>query len=101
MLIEPLLPWPERSPGPRSVLDRLCLRGILFMLCISRAGQLLRLELGFGSVQTCWRCLERWQQSGVFDQLHRILLAELTVAGKLDWSRGCVDGSHIRAKERG
>ncbi|MET9463188.1 IS5/IS1182 family transposase, partial [Streptomyces canus] len=26
-LIEPLLPpWPERSPGPRPVADRLCLQ---------------------------------------------------------------------------
>jgi len=32
-LIEPLLPpWPERSPGPRPVADRLCLQGILYVL---------------------------------------------------------------------
>ena len=32
-LVEPLLPlWPERSPGPRPVLDRLCLQGIPFIL---------------------------------------------------------------------
>ncbi|EGJ77920.1 hypothetical protein STTU_5131 [Streptomyces sp. Tu6071] len=32
-LIEPLPPpWPERSPGPRPVSDRLCLQGILFVL---------------------------------------------------------------------
>ncbi|MFG3199897.1 IS5 family transposase [Streptomyces sp. NPDC048208] len=37
----------------------------------------------------------------VFDQLHRILLAELNAAGQLDWSRACVDGSHIRAKKGG
>ncbi|MFD9444068.1 transposase [Streptomyces sp. NPDC060001] len=31
--IEPLLPpWPERSPGPRPVADRLCLQGILYVL---------------------------------------------------------------------
>ncbi|WP_209311425.1 transposase, partial [Streptomyces spiramenti] len=31
--IEPLLPrWPERSPGPRPLDDRLCLQGILFVL---------------------------------------------------------------------
>lgn len=29
-LIEPILPpWPDRSPGPRPVADRLCLQGIL------------------------------------------------------------------------
>ncbi len=81
-LIEPLLPpWPEKAPGPRPVLDRLYLRGILYVLHNDIAWQLLPLELGFGSGQTCWRRLERWQQAGVFDRLHRILLAELNAAG--------------------
>nr|WP_254705889.1 transposase [Streptomyces vilmorinianum] len=66
-LIEPLLPpWPERSPGPRPVPDRLCLQGILYVLFNDVAWQLLPLELGFGSGQTCWRRLARWQQGGVF-----------------------------------
>ncbi|GGQ66872.1 hypothetical protein GCM10010496_33030 [Streptomyces asoensis] len=56
------------------------------------------MELGFGSGQTCWRRLDGWQKAGVFEQLHRILLAELHAAGKLDWTRACVDGSHVRAK---
>ncbi|MCD9904397.1 IS5 family transposase [Streptomyces sp. MT29] len=99
-LIEPLLPpWPEQSPGPRPVSDRLCLQGILFVLYNDIALQLLPLEFGFGSGQTCWRRLDRWQKSGVFDRLHRVLLAELNAAGELDWSRACVDGSHIRAKK--
>ncbi|MFD7836175.1 transposase, partial [Streptomyces sp. NPDC059761] len=98
--IEPLLPpWPTRSPGPRPVADRLCLQGILYVLYNDSAWQLLPPELGFGSGQTCWRHLERWQQAGVFDQLHRILLAELNAADRLDWSRACVDGSPIHAKK--
>uniref|UniRef100_UPI003EBD1138 transposase n=1 Tax=Streptomyces sp. bgisy104 TaxID=3413785 RepID=UPI003EBD1138 len=63
------------------------------------AWQLLPLELGFGSGQTCWRRLDRWQQAGVFDRLHRILLAELNAVGELDWSRACVDGSYVHAKK--
>ncbi|WP_328743934.1 transposase [Streptomyces sp. NBC_00285] len=101
-LIQPLLPpWPQKSPGPgpRPVADRLCLQGILYVLYNDIASQLLPLELGFGSGQTCWRRLERWQQAGVFDRLHRSLLAELNAAGELDWSRARVDGSHIRAKQ--
>ncbi|WP_443044548.1 transposase [Streptomyces sp. NBC_00343] len=36
-LIEPLLPpWPERSPGPRPVADRLCLQGVLYVLYNAR-----------------------------------------------------------------
>ncbi|MFD9327849.1 IS5 family transposase [Streptomyces sp. NPDC060065] len=99
-LIEPLLPpWPERSPGPKPVADRLCLQGILYVLHQDVAW--LPLELGFGSGQTCWRRLDRWQQAGVFDRLHRILLAALNAAGELDRTRACVDGFHVRAKKRG
>uniref|UniRef100_UPI003F492DE4 transposase n=1 Tax=Streptomyces chartreusis TaxID=1969 RepID=UPI003F492DE4 len=92
-------PWPERSPGPRPGADRLCLQGILYVLHNDIAWQLLPLEVRFGSGQTCWRRLERWQQAAVFDRLHPVLLAELNVAGELDWSRACVDGSHIPAKK--
>ncbi|MEV0750761.1 IS5 family transposase [Streptomyces sp. NPDC050273] len=98
-VIKPLLPpWPERSPGPKPVNDRMCLQGILYVLHQDIAWQLLPPELGFGSGQTCWRRLDRWQQAGVFEQLHRILLAKLNAAGELDWSRACVDGPYPREK---
>ncbi|MGP3925948.1 transposase [Streptomyces sp. 8N616] len=58
-LIELLLPpWPERSPGPRPVPDRLCPQGILYVLYNDIAWQLLPLELGFGSdrrASVAWR----------------------------------------------
>ncbi|MFD1277793.1 transposase [Streptomyces kaempferi] len=59
---------------------RLCLQGILFVLYNDIAWQLLPMELGFGSGQTCWRRLDRWQKAGVFDRLHRVLLTELNAA---------------------
>ncbi|QFZ78032.1 transposase [Streptomyces fagopyri] len=72
-LIELLLPpRPEKSPGPQPVADRLCLRGILYVLHNDMAWQLLPLELEFGSGQTCWRRLDRRQQAGVVDRLHRM-----------------------------
>ncbi|MFJ3193402.1 transposase [Streptomyces griseoviridis] len=41
-LVEPLLPpWPEKAPGPRPVVDRLCLQGILYVLYNDIAWQLL------------------------------------------------------------
>ena len=99
-LIAPLLPpWPERAPGPRPVDDRACLQGILFVLYTGITWHQLPPELGFGSGQICWRRLHRWSEAGVFDQLHRILLAELNAAGRIDWTRACVDGSHVRAKK--
>ncbi|MGA5163947.1 transposase [Streptomyces pseudogriseolus] len=51
-LIEPLLPpWPETAPGSQQVDDRLCLQGILYVLCNDISWQLLPLELGFDSVR--------------------------------------------------
>ncbi|MGW0561652.1 transposase [Streptomyces sp. NPDC003016] len=100
MRIEPLLPpWPQKAPGPKPVHDRLSLRGILYVLYHDIGWQLLELELGSGSGQTCWRRLGRWYEAGVFDQLHRILLGQLRAAGEPDWSRACVDASHIRAEK--
>ncbi len=99
-LIEPLLPpRPTRSPGPRPIEDRLCLQGILFVLHTGIGWEDLPVELGFGSGMTCWRRLRRWTDAGIFDQLHRILLAALHTAGVIDWSRAVADAAHLRAKK--
>ncbi|MFI6403294.1 hypothetical protein [Streptomyces sp. NPDC050548] len=37
----------------------------------------------------------------MFDQVHRILLAELNAARRIDWTRACVDSSYLRAKRWG
>ncbi|MFE9999874.1 hypothetical protein [Streptomyces avermitilis] len=42
-----------RLPAFRPISDRLCLRGILYVLYNDVAGQLQLLELRFGSGQTC------------------------------------------------
>ena len=41
----------------------------------------------------------RWTEAGVFHRLHRLLLAEPNAAGRIDWSRAVMDGSHIDAKK--
>nr|WP_244515869.1 hypothetical protein [Actinopolyspora xinjiangensis] len=50
---------------------------------------------------TCWRCLREWQEAGGVEWLHEVLLAELDAAGQIEWSRACVDASHVRAKKGG
>ncbi|WP_411146935.1 hypothetical protein [Streptomyces sp. x-80] len=79
--------------------DRLCLQGILYVLYIDIAWQLLLLKLGFGSGTDLLAPPGAVAGGRVFDQLHRIPLAGLNAAGELDWSRACVDGSHVRAKK--
>ena len=58
-------------------------------------------ELGFGSGMTCWRRLRDWNDAGVWQRLHELLLAELRSVGMLDLSRAAVDSSHLRAMKGG
>ena len=99
-LIEPLLPaHPRRKrfPGRKRIDDRRCLTGILYVLRTGIPWEYLPLEMGCGSGVTCWRRLREWQEAGVWDRLHQLLLAKLQAAEKLDWSRVAVDSSTIRA----
>jgi transposase len=73
------------------------LNGILFVLTTGIAWQRLPQELGFGSGMTCWRRLRDWQQAGVWQQLHELLLARLRQAGRLDLSRTVCDSASLRA----
>jgi len=97
--IEPLLPEPS-SPGPkggrRPIDNRTVLEGILFVLKTGIAWEYLPRQFGCSGM-TCWRRLRDWHQIGVWQRLHEMLLAELNGAGKLDWSRGVIDSSLVRA----
>ncbi|MGW2819028.1 IS5 family transposase [Streptomyces sp. NPDC001415] len=102
--VEPLLPVVERRfryPGRRRLDDRRVLCGILFVLYTGIPWRHLPQELGFGSGMTCWRRLRDWNQAGVWQRLHELLLAELRRAGMLDFSRAAVDSSHLRAMKGG
>lgn len=101
--VVPLLPRRERRfryPGRKPLDDRAVLSGILFVLHTGIAWEHLPQQLGFGSGMTCWRRLRAWQEAGVWERLHELLLAELHSAGELDWSRAVADSSQIQAKKR-
>ena len=101
-LVEPLLPKRERRsryPGRKRLPDRAALSGILFVLQTGTPWMHLPQELGFGSGYTCWRRLDEWQQAGVWEKLHALLLTRLRAAGEIEWGRAVVDGSHIQAKK--
>ena len=69
------------------------------MLHTGIAWRHLPLELGFGSGVTCWRRLDEWQQAGVWEKLHGLLLERLRAAGQIEWARAVVDSSHVQAKK--
>jgi transposase len=100
-LIQPLLPKRKRRrrryPGRKPLGDRDALRGILFVLKTGIPWEDLPREMGCGSGMSCWRRLRDWHEAGVWRKLHRLLLARLRSAGRVDFSRGIVDSSSVRA----
>jgi transposase len=99
-IIDPLLP-PPPTPGPKGgrppVGNREALTGILFVLKTGIPWEDLPREMNCGSGMTCWRRLRDWQAQGAWDRAHRVLLARLRGADKIDWSRALVDSSSVRA----
>lgn len=99
-IVEPLIPAVPRRfrhPGRRRIPDRRVLTGILFVLQTGIPWEHLPQEMGCGSGMTCWRRLHEWQQAGVWQRLHEVLLARLHRADLIDWSRAAIDSSHVRA----
>ena len=99
-IVEPLVPVVARRfryPGRKRIPDRQVLTGILFVLQTGIPWECLPQEMGCGSGMTCWRRLHEWQQAGVWQALHEVLLARLNSADLIDWSRAAIDSSHVRA----
>ncbi len=46
---------------------------------------------------SCWRRLCDWQERGVWQSVHFVLLDWLARYGQIDWSSVVVDGSSVRA----
>jgi transposase len=99
-LIAPLIP-PER-PKPKGgrppIEARAALTGILFVLKSGIPWEMLPAEMGCGSGMTCWRRLREWQQAGVWERLHHVLLDRLGRANAIDWSRAALDSASVPAK---
>ena len=98
-LIEPLLPPSEPRPkgGRPPKPNRAVLKGILFVLQSGIPWEMLPPEMGCGCGMTCWRRLQAWQQAGVWQKLHHVLLNRLGQADQIDWSRAAMDASSVAA----
>ncbi len=100
-LIQPLLPPPKLRrrlyPGRKPLSDRRVLTGMLFVLKSGIPWQMLPQEMGCGSGMSCWRRLRDWQEAGVWQRLHELLLSKLRAADQIDWSRALVDSGSVRA----
>ena len=97
--VEPLLPplKPHPKGGRPPVPNRACLCGILFVLKTGIAWEDLPQEMNCGCGMTCWRRLRDWNEAGVWQRLHEVLLAQLHRAGELEMAAMIADASYIRA----
>lgn len=80
--------------------DRLCLEGIFFVLKTGISWEELPPQFGVSGM-TCWRRLRDWQQAGVWDRIHKILLRCLREADQIDFSRVAVNSASVRALKGG
>jgi transposase len=83
------------AQGRKTALRReACLTGIVFVLRSGIPWEMLPQELGCGSGMSCWRRLRDWQELGIWQLLHFVLLDWLARYGQIDWSRdGAESGS--------
>ena len=86
MKVRPLLPLHRSHPhgGNKFSDDRLCLRGIIFVLRAGLAWSMLPTEAFGVSGVTCWRRLRDWTKAGVWPALHRLLVTRLEDIAAID-----------------
>ena len=95
----PHLPQHPRGPkgGRPRADDRACLAGVAYVLRTGCQWQMLP-ERQFGvSGSSCWRRFDEWTRAGVWPAVHRAVLNELGLAGRLDLSAAVVDSQSVRA----
>jgi transposase len=104
--IEPLLPKKKQRrnvqyAGRKRAEARKVLTGIIFVLKTGVPWKSLPATSDFPSGHTCRRRLLEWDKRGVWRRLWQGVLVDLQAEGRIDWERGVVDSSSVRAGHGG
>src|SRR5215210_1592650 len=104
--IEPLLPKAKKRrnrqyAGRKPSDARQVMTGIIFVLKTGVPWKALPATSDFPSGHTCRRRRLEGERRGVWRRLWHSILAELQAEGQLDWERGVVDSSRVRAGHGG
>ena len=91
--IAPLLP-PQATRGTHYKDHRTVLNGMLSRHATGTAWR--DLPERYGPWSTVYSRFPRWTREGLWDRVLAALQRELA-AGRIDWERWCIDGSHVRA----
>ncbi|MGI9254333.1 MAG: PAS domain S-box protein, partial [Thermomicrobiales bacterium] len=85
-----LPPHPDRPKGGRPrVDDRAVICGILYTLWTGAAWADIPQTPGAPSSVTCWRRLRQWQEAGIWDAIHTLLVDRVGGADRAAWDRAC------------
>jgi transposase len=88
---------PSPAGGRPRIPSRPCLEGIVWIL---RSGARWKdLPKDFPSPTTCWRRLNEWTKSGVFQKVWARLLRKLDGLGRVRWEEVIADGTFASAKK--
>ncbi len=101
-VVELLPAHPDHPDGGNDFAgDRLCLRGIIFVLNTGIGWQDLPTECFGVSGSTCWRRMRDWTAAGVWSRLHELILQHLDKAHGFDGSTAVIDSASVRAVKGG
>lgn len=96
-VIEPLLP-PQPRTGRRRQHDREVLNSLVYRLVTGSRYRDLPQTAEYAARTTTYHRLKKWTEAGVLEQIWQELLSLLERDGKLDLSKGSLDGSFVPAK---
>ena len=101
VLIADLFPHPpvSRKGGRPRIPPRECLEGVIFIMRTGCGWDYL--PNWYPSPATCWRRLDEWTRTGIFEKAWHRLLGKLDALKQIQWNECMADATFSPAKKGG